>query len=325
MKEYISKIRNIQLVASFLLQLEPDLQIFQAHSDVVDLFAELPVDKARFAIVTWPSKVITSENIKDYVHHIVERISEIDGCPLIIAHYDVECGLMADFLVKWNFGEFELLTNPQLKILSQDNIRDFFFEIRRQDCQIRMLEDKHLRVVKKIILNEDRNGNQCNSEWIYLREFTPEYKMNPKPVASEQERFKRYLNGQPQDEYPHDLLDDKIAEAVQSVYPNVQVHNSLLATATDYRQLLKYRNYQKDYAEFRILPDINSIPIEQYPRMGKIDGMRFVVDIFMMMRPRNAFANEGFNLTFPLMGWFDTLNKLVSELHTLHRLSEIIK
>ena len=65
-------------------------------------------------------------------------------------------------------------------------------------------------VVKTIRLNEDRRGIKCNAEMVYLRDFTPDYKMNPKPVESYLERFQRNLNGQPQDEYPHDLLDDKI-------------------------------------------------------------------------------------------------------------------
>ena len=232
---------------------------------------------------------------------------------------------MVSSVANWEFSEPSIIQNPQFSMLSKDNLEDLFVAVRRQDHQIKILRDNYRMVVKTIRLNEDRRGIKCNAEMVYLRDFTLDYKMNPKPVESYLERFQRNLNGQPQDEYPHDLLDDKILEAIKVVYPHADVYNSLLVTSTEYRSLLRYRNYQKDYAEFRFLPDISQIPTELYPQLGNLEGARFTFDIFMFLRPdRNAFANEGFELRFPLQGWFDTLSLLVKELNTMHKVSEII-
>ena len=326
MKEDIKKIREIQLVAATLRQLEPELKLTQANSAVVDLFVELPIDDARFAIFAWPSNMIDEEEYNSYKAALINELQDLNGCPLYFAHYDEEKGLFVGSVANWDFSEPLIIQNPQFSLLTNDNLTDLFVNVRRQDHQIKILRDKYRMVVKTIRLNEDRRGIKCNAEMVYLRDFTPDYKMNPKPVESYLERFQRNLNGQPQDEYPHDLLDDKILESVKTIYPLADVHNSLLVTSTEYRSLLRFRNYQRDYAEFRFLPDISQIPVELYPQLGNLEGARFTFDIFMLLRPdKNAFANEGFELRFPLQGWFNTLSQLIKELNTMHKVGELLK
>ena len=326
MKENIKKIREIQLVAAALIQLEPELRIVQANSDFVDMFVELPVDNARFAVMAWPMESLESEAFSCYKAALDNSIDDLNGCPLYIAHYNEELGLMISLLVRWDFDNYLIEQQPELKLLTVEGLSSFFDKIRTQDYQIKILRDNCRMVVKTVRLNQDRRGFKCNAEMIYLRDFTPQYKMNPKPVEDWKERFYRNLNGQPQDEYPHDFLDDKILESIQLIYPNAEVHNSLLVTSTEYRGLLRYRNYQKDYAEFRFFPDISIYPVEQYPLFGELEGAKFTVDIFMLLRAdKNAFANEGFELRFPLQGWFNTLSQFVQELNSMHKVSEILK
>lgn len=322
----VSRIRENHLVTASLLQIEPELRIDMVNNELVDLLVELPGDGASFYIVTWPSRDLSASDFVDYIVTLKNHIEAISGRPLMIAWFDEQQGLFQDTLVEWMFGEYKFNPTPQPKLLDFNSKCGFFDYIRKQDSVIRLLKDGNLKVIKKIILSEDRNNIRCNAQMVYLRDFTPEYKMNPKPVQSYQERFDRNLNGQPQDEYPHDLLDDSILKAIRTVYPNADVVNSLLVTNTEYRALLRYKNLQKDYAEFRFFPDVSQIPAELYPQIGNIEGARFALDIYMHVRPnKNAFANEGFELRFPLQGWFDTLSQIVKELNTMHRVSEIIK
>lgn len=326
MKEEIKKIREIQLVAAALLQLEPEMKISQANSGVVDMFVDLPIDDARFAVMAWPLDSMESDAYSRYKADLINNMGDLNGCPLFIAHYNEEQGLMISTLVSWNFENYTINQSPVFRLLTHKDLISFFDVIRRQDHQIKILRDNSRMVIKSISLNEDRRGLKCKAEMIYLREFTPQYKMNTKPVTDWRERFDRNLNGQPQDEYPHDLLDDKILESVRLVYPDADVYNSLLVTSTEYRSLLRYRNYQTDYAEFRFFPDLSFYPVEKYPYLGRIEGAKFTVDIFMLLRPdKNAFANEGFEYRFPLEGWFGTLSQLVQELNTMHSVKELIK
>lgn len=66
MKEDIKKIREIQLVAAALLQLEPEMKITQANSGVVDIFVDLPVDDARFAVMAWSLGSLESDAYSNY-------------------------------------------------------------------------------------------------------------------------------------------------------------------------------------------------------------------------------------------------------------------
>lgn len=326
MKEDIKKIREIQLVAAALLQLEPEMKITQANSGVVDIFVDLPVDDARFAVMAWSLGSLESDAYSNYQAALINNMDDLKGCPLFIAHYKEELGLMISPLVNWNFENYTINQSPEFRLLTHKDLASFFDVIRRQDHQIKLLRDNCRMVVKSISLNKDRRGLKCNAEMIYLREFTPQYKMSTKHVTDWRERFDRNLNGQPQDEYPHDLLDDKILESVRLVYPDATVCNSLLVTSSEYRNLLRYRNYQTDYAEFRFFPDLSFYPVGEYPHLGRIEGAKFTVDIFMLLRPdKNAFANEGFEFRFPLDGWFGTLSQLVKELNTMHEIKELIK
>ena len=325
MKDNIKKIREIQIIAATLLRLEPELKLYQANSDVIDLFVELPIDGARFAVFAWVLDKIDADEYNSYKDALNSSIQDLYGCPLYFSHYDEEQGLLISPIANWDFSELSINQDPQFSLLNHKNMSEFFYEIRRQDHQIKILRDHYRMVVKTICLNEDRRGFKCKAEMVYLRDFTLDYKMHPKKVT-DRKGFQRNLYGQPQDEYPHDLLDDKILESVRIIYPRADVHNSLLVTSTEYRSLLRYRNYQNDYAEFRFLPDISQIPTILYPQLGNLEGAKFTFDIFMLMRPdKKAFANECFELKFPLQGWFNTLSQLVRKLDTMHRVIEIIK
>ncbi len=325
MIENVGKERENHLVTASLLQIEPDLRIEMVRNGLFDLLVELPIDGAKFCVVTWPSRAVNTQDFSEYLASVKDNIDIIDGNPLVIAWFDEHKGLIIDTLVEWFYGEYIIKTNPCPWHLSADNIIHFFDYIRKQDSTVRILQNGEIRIVKKIILNEDRNNIQSKAELVYLRDFTPKYKMNPKPVQNYQERFYRNINGQPLNEYPHDFLDDSILKAVKTVYPNVNVFNDLLITNSDYRALLRYRNYQREYAEFSFLPDISNMPTELYPYLGRIEGARVRIEIFMLLRSsRNAFANEGFDLRFPMLGWFDTLSQIMSQLNTLHNVGDMI-
>lgn len=324
MRTNIQKIRENQLVAAAFLELDQELKIDFAESEVVDLFVELPIDASRFAVVTWPDRDLESPTFSDYLKHLEDAIDCLEGLPLIVARYDEDAGLLIETLVSWDLDDRNLNHHPKFKPLTKENVDRFFDFVRRQDSQVRILKDCRM-VVKKFFLNTDRNGIHCNAQLVYLREFSSSYKMHPKPVENYAERFNRNLHGQPQNEYPHDFLDEAILKAIRQVYPDAGVVNSLLLTNTEYRSLLTYKNYQHDYAEFRFFPDMSEVPTEFFSRLGHIEGSRIQIDIFMQMRPdKKAFANEGFELRFPLDGWFETLNTLVNQMHTMHQVRDLV-
>ena len=85
MRDNIEKIRENHLVAAALLQVDSNLKLITAESEIVDFFVELPVDESRFAIVTWPDKVFYTQAFADFVESLKSSLDSLAGRPLIIA------------------------------------------------------------------------------------------------------------------------------------------------------------------------------------------------------------------------------------------------
>ena len=95
--------------------------------------------------------------------------------------------------------------------------------------------------------------------------------------------------------------------------------------STDYRTLLRYKNYQKDYAEVRVLPDISQIPVELLKYINNIEAFRIRFDIFMSYRhPNNAFNNEGFEIRYPFNNWANILTSLSEATKNFESVSKLI-
>ena len=74
---------------------------------------------------------------------------------------------------------------------------------------------------------------------IYLRKFTPEYKMQTPPAQNEQERVNRLFEGTPESEYPADMLDDLLYSRIKELYPLATMQSQLLLFHTDLLNLRK--------------------------------------------------------------------------------------
>lgn len=314
----ISKIRNIQIVASQILQLQPECRLRQVNSDLIDLYVELPIDRAAFLLHIIPERFFNADVVDELKSRIDHRkhTPEIDGFPIILAVVNEnENSVSADFLLDWDYTE--CIFNANINLQKMD--KSFFEAIRtrvRQEChQIRVLDIENIKFIKTIRLAHDRNNNNCNADLVYLRKMTPEYKINkqdpPGPPA--------------QEDFPSDILDDTILEAVRTVYPEAVIINELLALSTDYRTLLRYKNYQKDYAEVRVLPDISQIPVELLQYINNIEAFRIRFDIFMQYRhPNTAFSNEGFEIRYPFNNWANILVSLTGATKNFESVSKLI-
>lgn len=310
----IKRIRDIQIVASKFLELSPELKVTQANSDVVDFYFETNIDKARCGVVVLDEDFIKSKSMDEFCIYIATKAHEpdVDGLPIIVAS---ACGsdnkILFDFLLTWDFSECMINEELNLKELNVANYDILISEVRKQTSEISILNKENVRIIKTISLQNDRNGYACQAELKYARILTDTYQMRKFEPKSEKERYEHNLNGPYEQEYPSDLLDKSILEAVKTIYPNAVMRSKLLLCTSEYRSLLRYRNYQRDNAEIRFLPDVSKIPLNILPMLGPIEGLRIKLDILMLLRhPRNAYCNEGFELRFPMEGWLNTLKDL---------------
>lgn len=130
-----------------------------------------------------------------------------------------------------------------------------------------------------------------------------------------------------QKEYPNDILDDAILEAVKSVYPDAKPWNDLLVDTNKYKVLLLKQEQNKlESAQIRILPDVCTVSQDQLVRIGRFEILRFEVDIFVEPAPiDHLYDNEGFEARRPMYDWPNTLNKYSQMLKTMHRVKDVVK
>lgn len=324
----IKRIRDIQLTASKFLEIDPSLNISQANSDVVDFYVETAFDKSRFAVVVLDENFVTSDEMSDFHTLVVNKHQhkEINGLPIIVAVCGIDNIIKVDFFLSWDFSECHIKENLCLRILDTAQYDHLITEVRRQTHDIQVLNLENVRVIKSIALLKDRNGYDCAAELMYARKCTEDYRMNQFVPQTEQERFYHNLNGPYETEFPVDKLDESILSAVRTVYPKAIFKSRILLCTSEYRSLLRYRNYQKDYAEIRFLPDVSQIPTNILPLLGTLEGLKVNLDIYMLLRhPQNAYCNEGFELRFPFNQWMNTLSELSLGLSTFENVSKIIE
>lgn len=325
----IKQIRMIQLAASLLLSLKDDFIISQANNASYDIIIETPIDKAVCLVRVVDDEIIKTREYSDYIQKLqnINLFEELGGNSLGLLKLD-EKNMSLEFqMLCWDdWGEYTIAKTIEFHILSQDNISLFVDEIRKHYHVVKLLEPDKMMVVKHIGLSEDIYGHKIPAEIVYLREFKEDYKMSRLEPANEEEKLEKLQNGHIQRDYPGDVLDKMILDAVKTKHPNAKPRNSLLATNFEFRQLaIIKQTHQHEEAEIRLMPDLGGVSFELLTLLGTIEALRFRLDIYINPSfEHNLYDNEGYELKQPLTGWVNTLNRYSEVLNTLHRVNDFV-
>lgn len=323
------QIRLIQLAASLLLQQNDKLILSQADSALFDIIVETPGDKSICLVKVVDDAFMASEDYTAYMHelHSNESIEKLDGNPLCIIKLN-EPDLSLDFqIIGWDdWGTYVIDDNINFHRLVGDNIVFLVDKIRKHNHIIKLLELGETKVVKSIRMNVDCYGHKVPAEIMYLRDFALGYNMAKIEPETEAEVREKRETGYFMRQYPSDILDKTILVAIKNKYPDASFYNSLLVTNVDYRKFVGIqRQYKHEEAEIRILPDFEDLPPEVVARMGRIEGLRFRLDIYIQPSPEShLYDNEGFEIRLPMKNWIATLNKYTEVLKTMHRVKDLV-
>lgn len=325
----IKQIRIIQFAASLLLQLDRNLKVYQANSSLYDIIIETPGDKAICLARVIDDDFLASEGFAAYMHELRSQsaIAEIDGNPLCLMKLN-ESDLSIDYqIIGWDdWGAYEIEDNLNFHRLIGKNVDYMINEIRKLNHVVKILDIGEVKVVKHIRLNADCYGHRIPAEIVYFRDFSSDYKMNKIEPESEGEEREKRETGHFYRQYPADALDTAIITAIRNKYPDAVDYNTLLATNTDYRKWAGIqKHYKHEEAEIRILPDFGDIPLEIIASMGRIEGLKFRLDIYIQPSPeRHLYDNEGFEIRLPMNNWIDILNRYTEVLKTMHRVKDLV-
>lgn len=325
----IKQIRLIQFAASLLLQMNGKLKISQANSVLYDIIIETPGDRAICLVRVVDDDYLASDDFDTYMRELRSQsaVEEMDGNPLCLIKLN-EWNLSLDFqIIGWdNWGAYEIEDNINFHRLISENVDNLINEIRKLNHTVKILDMGEVKIIKHIRLNADCYGHRIPAEIVYLRDFSLDYKMNKiEPETEEEDREKRET-GHFQRQYPTDILDTAIITAIRNKYPDADVFNSLLVTNMDYRKWAgTQKHYKHEEVEIRILPDFGEIPLEIIAKMGRIEGLKFRLDIYIQPSPEpHLYDNEGFELRLPMDNWIDTINRYTEVLKTMHRVKDLV-
>ena len=324
----VKRMRILNFAIGILKQYGTNAQIDFVNHELIDLSIVTAGDKSCGLYVVMSADEINPDVIRSLLSDVQQEsvISFLEGRPL--------------YLLLLNEADFKLSISPlaidngyminyydsiPLKELNKESFGRHIEELRRLNHRIEVIDANNIYVVKNITLSMDSYGRKGDAHLIYLRKMSDEYKMSPKKDDTYLDKFNRCLSGHFQDEYPNDALDEAIYNAVCTKHPYAKkANNSLMFTTSEVRSLLRYRNYSHDVAEFRFLPDPSTVPTELYPFLGQLEGLKFKIDLFMLIRnPSNLFANEGFELRYDLSTWANTLKLFCDKLTTLKMVSTL--
>jgi len=275
----------------------------------VDLLVKLcDGTELQFGVVVRAS--VLSNDAKD---KIVDNIAnsdfsqDINRIPIILMVVDEpsESAKIA-FLLGWKFGIPRIYKNFELRSLNKKNADICLQLIKSMDNVIRFLSTESLNVLKRITFSRKLRDNRVqHAEILYLRKLSATYRMSQKKVVEEKERFKRLLNGAPEEEYPQDELDNMIFMAVRGLFRNAKVRSHLLLFSTELDDLQRYRDIHCHHTTLVVTPDLSAVPNGALGLFNGLEVFNVPLDVFVEnVFYENAFDDISFEKEEPLEGWF---------------------
>ncbi len=191
--------------------------------------------------------------------------------------------------------------------------------------KVGVLHSENCYIKKTIDLNvTDLNGRIYIGELVYLRKLSEEYRMNSPVERTPEEQFNVLLNGIPREEYPSDVLDDAIFEAIQQTFDVEPVRNEMLILTTELRDALRYRDYLRGEVSVSITPTINDIMDVAIRLMGQFSVFNVGIDLFVHSNEDLQFFNgRTFAYNELAEGWMERVMVFRSNLAAYKKLSEL--
>ena len=319
--------RSFQIAAQLLYRYFGDIEIENADNSICDLFVTLP-DGIKFGVEVKFSTYTKSEGFRQSVQHLVniDYNKPANRIPIVLLCIN-ELSESATFgvLLGWRFGRPQIFDNFEMRQLNENNAHICETLIRLMSEVVTFVSTSDWQVLKRIPIEQEiAHGRIQHGEILYLRRFSDKYRINTPQVVNEKVKFKRLLEGIPQDEYPNDDLDYIIERAVQKQYPTAKLSNTLLLSSVDFKDLQTYRDYHRsivhvcafpDYGELKFSPNqfgnelIEPIPLEIYT------AKFFCPEVF---------DGLSFDLTVSFKEWINITSDIKSLLPTLGHVNKYL-
>lgn len=319
-----------RIVANLLYRRIDGINITLSNSTLYDLVIEEKSCGLFFAVKVGDMDYPYTEDYQLYLKALSERNywTQDERLPIILMCADKNSEeIKFGYQLTWQRYRASIQTKVTLRDMTVENWEDMIVNLKEMDRVIRVLDNGKISVVKRIAIEKKiPAGGVSHGDIIYLRRFTNVYKMQQKEVSNEQEQFKRMLFEIPEEEYPHDLLDDLIMQGIENVYPGAKKKSSILSLNTELQDLSRELDRTKKEVRIRIEPNfadlqnyqgfINSVKILDIPLTLYHDPIKILGD---------NITDEYTSVSMPVVKWiesFGTLEQLLRD--TLLKVEDVV-
>ena len=315
--------RMLQIAAMILYRNIPNITLVQSDDNVYDILCSSNIDELRFGINVMSSSFSTSNTYERYLNYLdsVDYSDKNYRIPiLLMAVNESTETAMIGIQIGWRFGKPTIFKKPSMMSLTKENSNKILDAVKSMDETIRLLSEYGMKIIKTINLDKSApNGMNHYASMVYLRDLTEQYKMKPKIVVNEREKFNRLLTGIPEEEYPNDFLDEAVLEMVKQVFPYANMKSKLLLFSNELRDLQQLSQTIRLTSELFVEPNLNGLPDIAITMLNGLKLVHFGIDVFV----DNPFSKPYFeNLSFtkiePIEGWLKTFNNYSKAIKSLH-------
>ena len=320
--------RSLQIAATILYRHFENISIEKSLSSFYDMLVKYQDGtNLKFGVIVKSSTYLRSKQFPSDVEILKIQNYELEEnrLPVLLMCVNEEKETAKiGFLIGWRYGRPRIYNNIELRTFDKLNAYKVLEIIKSMDDVIRVLTNNDISVKKIISFSiQQPQGIVQHGDIIYLRKMSSNYKMKKVEVTDEKEKFNRLLKGIPQDEYPSDLLDELILQAVKRRYANAECKSSNVFLSTDIKDLQFYEGMHKTQCIVNIKPDLSTLP-QQY--WGVLNGVNIVTIVLELYVPGifnvDVFDNEWFETSVNFDGWLEKYNELTSLRATLSNISD---
>lgn len=230
-------IRRCRLAIEKLYSFWHDMRYQFVENELYDFIVFMDSQNIKFGVKIGGYDFTSSE---DFKHKYLDSVQSVkltaeNLMPIAVMGVNentLDCNFGVVLSVRWKMPRINRL--PIMRKMTTRNADGLLNLIKESDYIIRALSNKSMGVLKTISFQMPGLAPyHVMGKIAYLRNFSYKYNMNKKEVVDEREKFMRQLPGIPQEEYPHDFLDEVIFNALDSKFKDCKINNSMYLFSID--------------------------------------------------------------------------------------------
>ena len=272
------------VIANTLNKKMSGIEISMSSNDIYDLFINDKRSELKIAVVVGDLTYTNRPQFKKLIDRLSKNqdILSEDHVPIILICYDSDNGNMFfGNIVSWSYRYPIIHKSVTLRKLTPDSWTIFMDNVRIMSNDFRFVDIDKILVIRHLLIEINRVPRKAYGEIVYLRkpigtETNSTIKIGNKPNEKDQISLRISDN-----EYPNDVLDDLILEAVKSSYPSTIRKSSVVSNMSCYEELDYLREMQTLPFEICIQPEDNLLTRDIWNMLHDVGLISLKLQIFM--------------------------------------------